>query len=466
MNYSLRPYQADLSTRVLNSLAKHKKVMAQLPTGGGKTIIFNDIIKRCHNKKYGTLVVAHRKELITQAYTKLQNGYGIDSGIIMAGFNPRYDYRNQIASIQTLARRQKPTDIKLVIFDEAHHCTAETYRKIIAHYSDAYILGVTATPVRRNGVGFQDLFNKLECGPSIKELEKLGFIVPAKSYINPIDESYFKNIRITGGDYNNKQLAEMMNNNELTADLLLNKTKFAKGLQTLVFAVNVNHSQSIANMYNANGIKAVHVDGKSKDRDKIIQAFNNKEFEVLVNVGIATEGTDIPCIECVQLVRPTKSLALFLQMVGRGCRLLEGKKNYVLLDHANCVMEHGMPNQDRNWTLKGKKYKKALPKQFKLKLKGEERIIDLSTIPKGLKGVELIPLVNEMRVQEFIKNYNFAKSRNWKPAFAWYKYLEFMQKKVGRYPNVQELTYVARKLQYSDRWVHYKLEEFKKKPIT
>jgi len=465
--WDLYPHQDSDIAKIIKALNNHQSMMYQLPTGGGKTVIFNEIAKEYVINGSRVLILAHRKELVLQAYNKILKWYNINSGIIMPGFIPDYRYPVQIASVQTLNRRNKPKDIDLIIVDEAHHVTAKTYLNILGHYPDAQILCVSATPWRLSGKGFTNVVNNLVCGPSIKWMEDNGFLVPAKVYVNPLDHSQLSKIKMTGGDYNERQLAQMLANREITAGLVSSWLSKAKGHKTILFAVNIEHSLAIKQQFLANGIPAAHVDGSTAkgERESIFKAFEEGKYMVLVNVGIATEGYDCPSITCVQLARPTKSLSLYLQMIGRGSRKYEGKKEYILLDNANCVLEHGMPNRDRKWTIKDRVRKKKSTgqvRQFKMKMRdGTEKLVSSRTIPEGMEGIELVELTEDIRIDIFQKLVKVAERKKYNKAWAYYQFL----KKVDNSPSLMELEYIGNFLRYKPGWARYKYKEIKSKHV-
>lgn len=455
-NIKLRDYQEDLVSRSLASLAKHRAVIAQSPTGSGKTVMFLEIFRRCLNKGYGAMMVAHREELIFQCRDKLWKNYGVIGGIIMSGYKPMYHLPIQIASIQTLTRRDKPKNIKLIVVDEGHHSKAKSYRDIIKAYPDAKILAFTATPIRTNGEGFDDIFQELVCSHQIKWFEQNGYLCPAKSFINPIDQSQLSHIKVTAGDYNEGDLARFMAEGKKTADVVESYQRHAMGKRNCLFAVNIEHSKQLQQAFQAAGIPAAHVDGTTDRavRKRIFDDFRDGKILVLCNVGIATEGVDIPGVECVQAVRPTKALWMYLQMVGRGSRIAPGKENYIFLDHANWIVEHGVPNADRKWTLKGKK-KNAdsgqKVRQFLIKFpNGETRRVTNRELPEGLKGVELVEVVDNYRVNEFEHYFQFALRRDWNKYWAFCKWLEKIDE--DEPPSLLELQYIQQRLLYKPGW--------------
>lgn len=354
----LRDYQKEQIDLIFKAWAEgYRRLLAQLPTGGGKTILFSHISRSFIEEGEGVMVIAHRKELIVQAKDKLETITGLECGVIKAGYPCEYHKDIQVASIQSLSRRKHRPEVGLVIFDEAHHCSSKTYSDIIEQYPNAYILGVTATPCRTDGQGFQFLFDKLIPGVSPKRLIADGYLCPFRLYgAKPIST---KGVRTTAGDFNQKQLEDRAM--ALIGDVYPSWEKHAQGLQTIVFAVSVAHSKGIVEQFVEQGVKAEHIDGTTpdKEREDIIERFRNRETMVLSNVGIFTEGFDVPNIEAVQVVRPTMSLSLHLQILGRGLRPLEGKKHCVFVDHSDNWSEHGLPDEDREWSLLPQSLKKS-----------------------------------------------------------------------------------------------------------
>ena len=353
--YSLRDYQQSLVDEVFTQWRQHRKVMLQLATGGGKTICLAAIANHFTSKGQQVLVIAHRQELLWQGKEKLEAITGQPCGIIKAGIKPSPLFPIQMGSIQTLVRRELPP-AALVIFDEAHHCAASGYRQILDQYPEALILGVTATPVRTDGRGFEDIFDVLLCGVPISQLICQGHLSKYKIFasakpivVNAADVSN------TAGDYDQQQLAESMDMQLIFGDLLEEWQKHALGKKTLVFAVSVAHSETIAELYRDQGIPAEHLDGTTprQEREDILQRFRTDETLILCNCSIVSEGFDLPSVEVVQCVRPTQSLTLWLQLLGRALRPAPGKEYAIILDHTQNWMAHSLPDDERVWSLKG-----------------------------------------------------------------------------------------------------------------
>lgn len=361
----LRPYQNKGKVDIYDAWRLHKKIMFQLVTGGGKTVIFVNIIRDILKKKKRVILIAHRQELIEQAWQTLHKN-NIFSGIIKADHRPDYSLPCQVASIQTLARKKRLPAADVIIFDEAHHCQDDnSYGKVLKDFfPNAYALGVTATPYRLSGQGFKDIFAKLICSKSYPELVDDGYLTPFRYFICSIPK--LADLRLSKGDYREADAEKAMQ----LAPLVESYREHCYGKRGVVFAVNINHSETIVEQYNAAGIKAAHLDGDTpKDqRELILKMFKRGDIWIISNVGIITEGFDFPEMDFVQLARPTLSLSLYLQMVGRPGRVAydiikdcvtagerkaaianSDKTHAIILDNAGCWEAHGMPDQKFDW---------------------------------------------------------------------------------------------------------------------
>lgn len=454
----LRPYQTQVISEVRDALVTYRRVMVQLPTGGGKTVIFTSLIQEFVSKGMRVMVLVHRKELILQAASKLRH-LGIDFSIIQADYTSDYRKSVQLASVQTLTRRKHPDMIDVLITDEAHHASADSYRKIYEYYPDAISLGFTATPVRADGTGLNDLFDYLVTGPQVQDLINDGYLSEPKVFASPFNIS-LEEVRITRGDYDVNELAQKIDTKVLIGSLVQEWKQRAFNKLTLVFALNVAHSMHIVDMYNQSGIRAQHIDGNTpaEIRDEIFRKFSNREITVLSNVGIATEGTDIPAIECVQLARPTKSQSLYLQMVGRALRIFEGKDHAIILDHAHCVFEHGFPQRRRLWTLDGKqKRNRDNSLMFLLGIDSRGAMIPVmkpQDIPVNL-DVRLVELPFEESRIAFINILREEAQR--KKLRSSYVYQNFLNAK-GK-PTIAELIHMQRALGFTNQWLQERFVE-------
>lgn len=350
-NIQIREYQKDIINQVFTKLKTNRRIMVQAPTGSGKTFIIAQLNKMFIAQNKRVWVLVHRKELIEQIKNSLEK-IGLYPSVIQSDYKYYSKYLIQIASVQTIVNRlDNVEDPDIIICDEAHHSPANTYRKIYDEYPNSKIIGLTATPVRTNGEGFEDLFDDLILGPPVKNLISLGYLCKTKVYsrkyidISQVKKSY--------GDFDDNELFEMLNHRKTYGDIVNTYKKYANGKKAVVFAINIEHSKRIVKNYNLAGIPAAHIDSNTnkEERDLIINDFRIGKILILSNVNIITEGFDVPDCECVQLVRPTMSLSLYMQMVGRGMRSHKDKEYVIILDHSDCVALHGFPDKNRLWTL-------------------------------------------------------------------------------------------------------------------
>ncbi|BAZ47345.1 putative helicase (plasmid) [Chondrocystis sp. NIES-4102] len=359
---SLRDYQLDIVQQIFARWFNgQSSVAVQLPTGAGKTIIFTAVANEFIAMGEPVLVIAHRTELITQAASKLEIVTGKEVGIIKSGIKPNKDSPIQVASIQTLIRRNPPP-ASLVIFDEAHHCHSKSYATVMRHYRErgAYILGCTATPARTDGRGLRYLysgtpgFDVLIKGSSVRELIEQKYLAPFKIYSpDSIIDAEGAKIRTTGGDYNQKQLADLVEKTLIIGDAVDTWKQHAYLKRTVLFAVSVKHSKELAQGFRDAGISAMHLDGKTPKQERIalIKAFEQGHILVLCQHSIVTEGVDIPGIEAIQLVRPTKSLIVWFQAIGRALRPAPNKETAIIIDHTDTHLNLPWPDDEIPWSL-------------------------------------------------------------------------------------------------------------------
>lgn len=353
----LRDYQQEIKEKILANYASGiQSQMLVLPTGGGKTVLFSAIAKHYLNQNKPVLMVCHREELIHQGAAKLKDICGVFPGIIKAG----YQYTPspvQVGSVQTMGRRTFRPEAGLLIIDEAHHATAKSYSSLIDHYKSngADILGVTATPSRCDGYGFDHLFQELVEVVNVRSLIAEGYLAKYKMYAG---FAKYEPGRLFGKDYTNKELAEVadcLHPSKLVDEYL----KFNK--KAVIFAANVEHSMAIAQEFQSKGVAAEHIDGTTPgdERAEILKRFKANQTTVITNCGILTEGFDCPDIELIQLARPTTSVSLYLQMVGRALRPAADKDHAIIIDHTSNWKLHGFPDTHREWTLKPQPVKSA-----------------------------------------------------------------------------------------------------------
>ena len=349
---NLRDYQIDICTRVSDAFDKHRSVMVQMPTGTGKTVVLASLVSQLKNEN--VLIVAHRRELIEQIKATIKRLNMEDRNIT-------------VESIQTISRHLTSNGVatppaggqggfSLVVIDEAHHALAKTYKMMWETWPDAKFLGLTATPCRLNGKGFTDLFEVLLSSLTVPEFIKKGVLAPF-DYVTINEGSSQQQLidsltkRGADGDYQVKEMNEVLNKRPSIEQLYNCYTQFAKKKKGIVYAVSIEHARSIAEYYESKGIKAVAISAKTpaKERAGFLDDFRKGKIQTLVNVDIFSEGFDCPDVEFIQLARPTLSLAKYLQMVGRGLRPHKKKECCVILDNVGLVRLFGLPTRCWNW---------------------------------------------------------------------------------------------------------------------
>ena len=351
---ALRFYQELAITQIREALARYLRALLVMPTGSGKTVVFSEICRLASIKGSTVLILVHRRELVTQASDKLLKA-GVEHGIIAAGFKPS-EHSVQVASVQTLARRLRtvPIEPDLIIIDEAHHAVAGQWEKILQHFANARVIGVTATPSRLDGRGLGSHFSTLISGPSVEQLTKLGFLSRHRVFAPPVIAD-LKGVRTRAGDYATDQLSEAMNRPTITGDAIAHYRKRADGHPAIAFCCSVAHATSVCESFKAAGYRAKLVTGNMpmKERDDAISGLADGRTQVLCSVDVVSEGTDVPAVSAAILLRPTQSEALYLQQVGRILRPQPGKIA-IILDHVGNTFKHGFIDDVRAWSLDSK----------------------------------------------------------------------------------------------------------------
>lgn len=326
-----------------------RRVCVVAPTGAGKTVIAGEIMSSIVAKGRRALFLAHRRELIDQPCALLE-ALGIGHARIQAGHPEDRDAPIQVASVQTIVRRAKPP-ADVVIVDECHHVRATSYTTILEEYPDSVILGLTATPWRRDGRGLGTVMDALVGVATVRELCDAGHLVEPIVYAGSSPD--VSGIRMRAGEYESDALEAAANRPELVGDLVANWSRICGGVRTVVYCCSIAHAEAVAESYVSAGVRAAVLSGATPadERASILARLRDHEIDVVANCEVLTEGWDLPALGCVQLARPTGSLALYLQMVGRVMRPAEGKPSAIVLDHGGCVTRWGLPTDDREWTL-------------------------------------------------------------------------------------------------------------------
>jgi superfamily II DNA or RNA helicase len=350
----LREYQKSALDKIRTEYSKgNRSILVVSPTGSGKGVILSELIRSANNKGARVLFLVHRREILFQV-SRYMGKYSIPHGVILSG--EEYDPGNmvELATVQTLYSRMKRRDYDaadIIIIDEAHNSTAPTYRSVIERHKGNMVVGFTATPCRQSGHGLGTLYDALVNVATIEDLTRQGYLVPVRYYAP--SEPDLSGVKITAGDYNEKQLDVVMRKPKLVGDIVENWLRIAKGQQTVVFTTTVAHSVAVCDAFMFAGVNAEHVDGRTDkdEREAILNRFTNGDTTVLCNCCVFTEGVDIPSISCVVMARPTKSLALYMQTIGRGMRPHEGKQHMTYIDHAGACYEHGPVHEITEWSL-------------------------------------------------------------------------------------------------------------------
>jgi superfamily II DNA or RNA helicase len=288
-------------------------------------------------------------------------GFGVPHGMIAPGYMGDRRRPVQVASVFTLVRRLDRYEAPdLIIVDEAHHAISEsTWGRVITAFPKAKLLGVTATPIRLSGEGLGDLFETMVQGPTMRELIELGALSPYRLFAPAgVDLS---GVHTRMGDFVRGELAAAVDKPSITGDAVKHYQKLAPGRRAVAFCVSVEHAVHVAEQFRAAGISAQAIDGGMDRtlRASVLSEFSKGRIQVLASCDLISEGFDVPAIEAAILLRPTQSLGLYLQQVGRALRTFPGKTEAVILDHAGNVKRHGLPDEDRVWSLDGSPKRKG-----------------------------------------------------------------------------------------------------------
>ncbi|WP_418332967.1 DEAD/DEAH box helicase [Segatella sp.] len=414
MKIKLYDYQEDMKGRIEGELRLHRSVMAQMPTGTGKTYLLTAVIDSfvSNNPMEKVWIVAHRRELVSQideTVRKFHSYYASDTSSLLSSV--------KAMSIQWLMRHYDEIEEEpgIIVIDEAHHALAKTYKEMWERFPNAKFLGLTATPCRLNGKGFTDLFDVLVQSWSVPEFISKGRLatydfVSIKS--DGVTQRLIDSLQKRGadGDYQNKEMDMLLNKKPSIERLYQSLEEFGKDRKGIVYAINISHAQKITKLYQEHGVKAIAIDSKTPatERQQDIEAFKKGDIQVMVNVDIFSEGFDCPDVEFVQLARPTLSLAKYLQMVGRGLRVAKGKKNCVIIDNVGLYRVFGLPSQVWNWNamfegkLKvGKRKETPKDREFFL-MNGEQDDIQIHPDSEMMMVMSHEELLQTIQYREFV----------------------------------------------------------------
>jgi superfamily II DNA or RNA helicase len=352
--FDLRPYQQAAVDGVRDSFrAGRRRPLLVAPTGSGKTVIFSYVTASAAAKGNRTLILVHRAELLEQCHRSLSQ-MDVPHGLIASGLTPDRSQLTQIASVQTLVRRfDRVLPPDLIVIDEAHHATAGAWASVLTQYPNARVLGVTATPQRLDGKGLGQVFDDLIRGPEVTKLIDEGYLCKPVYYAPKTVD--LTGLHMVAGDYNRAEVAERMDKPTITGDAVIHYRKYAEGQPCIVFCTGIKHAEHVAQAFNASGYRFKVIDGTlaKEERARRVLDLSSGALQGLVSVDIVSEGFDLPCVSTAILLRPTASLSLHLQQIGRVLRPSPGKQRAVILDHVGNCRRHGLAEEVRDWSLDG-----------------------------------------------------------------------------------------------------------------
>ena len=332
----LRPYQSEAKAAVFTQWDKGaRKTLVVLPTGCGKTIVFAKVAEECVRQGNRVLILAHSGELLEQAADKIKKSTNLGCATEKAEQSCLGSwFRITVGSVQSMQREKRLSQFSddyfnVIIIDEAHHCISDGYQKVLQHFPDAKVLGVTATPDRGDMRNLGEFFESLAYEYTLPKAIREGYLSPIKAMTIPLQLD-LSGVSIQSGDFKAGDIATALDPylHQIADEMM----KYCRDRKTVVFLPLVKTSQKFKEILNEKGFKAAEVNGESKDRAEVLEAFDKGEYNVLCNSMLLTEGWDCPSVDCVIVLRPTKVRSLYSQMVGRGTRLCEGKSHLLLLD--------------------------------------------------------------------------------------------------------------------------------------
>jgi superfamily II DNA or RNA helicase len=352
---NLRPYQHAAVQQIRQAYQqRHRSVLFVLPTGGGKTVVFSHIAEQAAAKGSRICVLVHRQELLRQASASLAS-LDVPHGLISPRHAMDLGRSVQVASVQTLARRLHklpPGLFQLLVVDEAHHSNAGTWAKVLEHFSSARVLGVTATPVRSDGRGLGEWYSHLVMGPTPPQLTAEGYLAPARVLAPPGPSLIGLKRRM--GDFDMTQAGQILQAGQAMGDCLAHYRRYLDGQTAIAFCCSVAHAEAVARLFNEHGVAAASIDGTmdSATRERLLSDLGAGRLKVLTSCALIGEGVDVPSVAGCILLRPTQSVSLHLQMIGRCLRPQPGKQA-IVLDHVGNTQRLGHHLEEREWSLDG-----------------------------------------------------------------------------------------------------------------
>ena len=352
---TLRPYQNQLANDIRAAFGSGaNRPLAVSPTGSGKTVLFSYITSQVLKRGSRVIIVAHRREILDQISATLKR-VGVPHGFIQAGKSASTQPA-MVASIQTLARRLDTIPAPdLVIIDEAHHSVSKSYVQMFAAWPTAKFIGVTATPERLDGKGLGAMFDRMVMGPSVQWLIDNGFLAQPVYYA-PREVVDLSQVHTVAGDFDRSEAEEIVDTPRITGDAVTHYVRFCNRQRAVAFCISVAHAQHVADTFNSCGIPSASIDGTldPEVRKQRVEDLTAGKILVLTSCELISEGFDLPAVNAAILLRPTQSLSMHLQQVGRALRPYPGKTNAIILDHVGNCLRHGLAEQERDWDLSGR----------------------------------------------------------------------------------------------------------------
>jgi len=410
----LYPDQRELLARFANGMHDHQRLLLQAPTGAGKTHLIATLVAAAVLASLRVLILATRTRLVRQIHERLEE-FQIDHGVMAAALPGMVDRFQlvQVCSVDTLYRRclvdnRMPLpSAEVVIFDEAHLALGESRRKLLACYPHARLFGFTATPAMTSGRPLKEQFDALILGPTVRQLIDSKRLVKPRVFNRPVvTDKDLKGVAKDSktGDYQTGELSALLSRPKLVGDVVQNWLKIANGKRTLVFTVDKAHGAQVLTEFRQAGVPCEQLTDQDDDatREEAIARLERGETQILVNCFLLSYGIDIPAVECVVLARPTRSVVLYLQAVGRGMRTAPGKDSVIVIDHGRVIENLGMPQAEQYWSLhEGNVNQQARDNQTKPRSVGIEK-------PRQCQECSLLWIVSD--------DGNCCPGCGWKPA--------------------------------------------------
>ena len=445
---NLRDYQERGINDIRAQFIQEKsRVCFVAPCGAGKTMLMAYMADKAAKRGKRTLFLVHRKELLEQAGKTFLN-LNIAFGVIAPKLQYFKDRLIQIGSIQTVANRiGEIADPDLIILDECHHATAKSWLSVLKFFNKAKVVGLTATPARLTGEGLGKVFDSLVIGPSVNDLIEQKYLAPFKYYAPPVKADLI-GIKTVRGDFEQREIANRMDRPTIIGDTIEHYKKLANDTKAICYCVNRNHSMHTAYMFNRVGISAVHVDSTTSmvERAKAMQDFRNGKIKILCNCDLFGEGIDVPSMQTTILLRPTKSLTLFIQQSMRSMRIdKENPHKYaIILDHVGNVMRFGLPSTQHKWSLEGRKKNTRNKNKAQIKIMVCKRCFSVYAPAKACPYCGAENIVERQEIREQQGKLKEITEED----------LKIRRIEVGKARSIEKLQEIAKKRGYKPAWVY------------